>query len=99
MSKRIQINAIAYEEGGAWVTQGIEYDIVAFATDVLDLPDAFARAVAENICITQQLGREPLQGIKPAPQRFADLFQRAGRVDMRPTKQNATADVAVRVAA
>jgi len=95
---RIQINAVAYQEGDAWVAQGIEYDIVAHASDVLSLPDAFSRAVVENICITQHLGRAPLQGVKPAPQRFLDLFE-AATVEVRPTKQRANAEVAVRVAA
>lgn len=97
-SDKIQINAVAYREGDAWIAQGIEYDIVAHALDVLELPDAFTKAVVENICITRHLGREPLAGIKPAPKRFRSLFKNAG-IEVRPTKQSDAAEVAVRVAA
>jgi hypothetical protein len=98
-SAQLQINAIAFKEGDAWVIQGIEYDIVAHTYDVTALPHAFMRAVLENIVITTHLGRKPLEGIKPAPERFCALYERA-EVEMRPTrKQEEWPDVAVRVAA
>lgn len=73
----IRISAIAFPEGDHWIVQGIEYDIVARASDAGQVPDAFAKAVFENVCITRHLGREPLGGIKPAPERFRLLFERA----------------------
>lgn len=73
----IHIRAVAYPEGEAWIAQGIEYDICAHATEVDDLPVAFMRAVVEMACITEQLGREPLAGIRPAPERFQEMFARA----------------------
>jgi hypothetical protein len=94
----ISINAIAYREGDAWIAQGIEYDIVAQADDVVSLPDAFTRAVLENIHITEHLGRQPLQGIKSAPMRFHEMFE-AAKVEVRATNQRGTTEVAVRVAA
>lgn len=98
--ERVQINAVAFKEGDAWVAQGLEYDIVAHAGDFQDLPDAFSRAVMENICITEHLGRAPLAGIDPAPQRFHEMFN-AARVELTPTRpvEPALADVKVRVAA
>jgi hypothetical protein len=77
MDKAININAIAWQEGQGWVIQGIEYDIVAHASDVASLPDAFMRAVVENVAITIHLGREPLQGVGPAPDRFRTMFDSA----------------------
>jgi hypothetical protein len=73
----ITIRAVAFEEGGVWVVQGIEYDICAHAKDPAGVPNAFQRALAENICITQHLGRKPLQGIKRAPAHFEEMFDRA----------------------
>jgi hypothetical protein len=73
----IHINAIAFKEGDAWVVQGIEYDIVAHAYDVAKVPQAFIRAVLENIFITEKLGRRALEGIKPAPPRFKDMYEHA----------------------
>lgn len=100
VSKRIQVNAVAFKEGDAWVAQGVEYDIVAHAHEFVDLHDAFTRAVLENICITEHLGRKPLAGIDAAPQRFHEMFDEA-RVELTPTrpKKRSVADVKVRVAA
>jgi hypothetical protein len=98
MEKTININAIAYREGEAWIAQGIEYDIVAQASDVISLPDAFTRAVMENILITEQLGRKPLEGIKPAPSHFHAMFDIA-KIEVRATNQSGSTEVAVRVAA
>ena len=72
--QEINISAIAFQEGDVWVVQGIEYDIVTHASNPAEIPDALMKALVENVCITQQLGREPLAGIKPAPQRFKDMF-------------------------
>lgn len=76
MSK-LHINAVAFQEGEIWVVQGIEYDISAHASLVQNIPQVFVNAVLENLLITQQLGRQPLEGIKPAPQKFKDMFASA----------------------
>jgi hypothetical protein len=73
----IKINAVAYPEGDVWVVQGVEFDICAHADDAAGVPAAFLRAVAENVAISQHLGRQPLQGIRPAPPRFRTLFERS----------------------
>jgi hypothetical protein len=61
VTQSIRMRAVAFQEGDAWVIQGIEYDIVAHAFDVKKLADAFSRAVTENIVITQHLGKKPLE--------------------------------------
>ncbi len=77
MQNQIHIRAIAFKEGEVWVVQGIEYDIVAHAKDPAALPDAFTRAVIENAFISEQLRGEPMKGIKPAPERFKEMFEQA----------------------
>ena len=77
MSRRVHINAIAFQEGDVWVVQGIEYDIVAHALDITAVTDAFMRAVAENACISEHLGRKPLEGIRPAPEQYRAMFEQA----------------------
>jgi hypothetical protein len=74
----ITINAVAFEQDGAWVVQALEYDICAHADDPTGVPRALIRAIVENICICRELGREPLEGIAPAPGRFREMFERAG---------------------
>lgn len=77
MSDLKTINAIVFKEGDLWIIQGIELDIVARASDVADAPEAFMRAVVDSAVITEELGRSPLAGIKPAPERFRLMFERA----------------------
>jgi hypothetical protein len=77
MKGPITIRAIAFQEGDVWIVQGIEYDICTRAQNPASVPAAFMRAVAENACITQHLGRKPFEGIKPAPTRFKEMFDRA----------------------
>jgi hypothetical protein len=98
--RRVAINAVAFKEGDSYVIQGIEFDIVAHADDVMAVPDAFGRAVAENILIARHLGRQPLEGIGPAPERFRKLFESAP-VEVRTTKKKSETDpdIAVRVLA
>lgn len=99
LPEKIQINAIAFKEGDAWVVQGIEYDIVAHAYDVAKLPYAFARAVLANIVITEHLGRSFLDSIKPAPEHFREMYEHA-ETEMRPTRViDRMPRVAVRLAA
>jgi hypothetical protein len=91
------IKAVAFKEGDAWVIQGIEYDIVAHADDIAAIPHAFTRAVIENMLITQHLGRRPLEGIKPAPDRFRSLYDDAD-FEIRPLKkEKQSPDVVVHV--
>ena len=99
MDRRITINAVAFPEGETWVVQGIEYDIVAEATSASKVAEAFARAIVETVCISQELGREPLAGIGPAPEHYKELFEEAYadiRTDVLP--ELPIAEMAIRLA-
>ncbi|MES1197370.1 MAG: hypothetical protein ABUL55_01985 [Pseudomonadota bacterium] len=77
MSNTHIINAIAFQQGDVWIIQGVELDIVARATNVADAPQAFLRAILQNAIISEELGKRPLEGIKPAPERFRRMFEEA----------------------
>lgn len=77
MTKARTINAVVFKHGDVWIIQGVELDIVARAVDVADAPEAFMRAVMDSAVISEELGRRPLDGIKPAPERFRAMFARA----------------------
>ncbi len=94
MSENVTINAVAFKEGDTWVVQGIEFDIAAHANDVNELPGAFTRAVVENICIAQHLGLEPLKSIKPAPDKFKSMFDRA-QTQVRSVTDWPVADISI----
>jgi hypothetical protein len=84
--KAVKIRAIAFPEGDHWIVQGIEFDICTRAKDPGSVPAAFMKAVIENVCITEHLGRNPLQGIKPAPAKFQKMFEEA-ETELRSVKQ------------
>lgn len=74
----ISIDAIAFQDAsGVWIGQCIQYDIAAHARTLTDLPKAIEREVFANICINIKLGKDALDGIPPAPKRFADEFNQA----------------------
>lgn len=80
----IEVTAVAYQEGDVWVIQCVEYDIAAFAKHPTELPRAFERAMAANVCVNADLGRDALDGVPEAPPRFRELFERA-QLDLKPT--------------
>lgn len=96
--EKLHISAIAFKEGDAWVAQGIEFDIAAHASDIVGAQDALMRAVVENICIAEHLGKVPMAGTKPAPERFKRMFDEATS-EIRPLKPQDKADIVVRIAA
>lgn len=71
----IEISAVTYEEGGRWIVQGLQYDINAQTDSPLDVHDAFTRKVLAEVGISLDLGREPLEGIGPAPIEFWKMFK------------------------
>jgi hypothetical protein len=77
MSKRIEVSVVAFQEGELWVAQCVEYDIAAFAKSLPELSKAFERAMAANLCVNADLGRNALDGVPAAPERFRQLFDKA----------------------
>lgn len=73
------IRAVAFQEGGVWIVQGVEYDIVAQTDDPLEAPTAFLRAVVDTAMINARHGRRGLDQIKAAPPRFRTMFEQANK--------------------
>jgi hypothetical protein len=69
-----KINILAYQEGNAWVAQGVEHDIYARSNSLPNLLEAFGRALAANMSVNAELGRTGLDGIKPAPAHILSAF-------------------------
>lgn len=76
-----QIRAVAFQEGDAWVVQGIEYDVVAQASNLDDAPAAFLKTLVSTILINRKLKRSDWEGIRPAPVKFRRMFEQA-RVEL-----------------
>jgi hypothetical protein len=75
--EKIHIRVVAYQVGDLWIAQGVEYDIMARAKSLTTLPKAFNRALMSNLCVNDELGREGLDGIPPAPDHFREVFEGA----------------------
>jgi hypothetical protein len=73
----IELNVVVYEDGDLWVAQAIEYDIAVRADKASKLPRAFERAVVANLAINNELDRNALDGIRPAPPEFREMFEKA----------------------
>lgn len=86
MTKRIEVNVVAFQEGDLWVAQCVEYDIAAFAKSLPELPRAFERAVAANLCANADLGRRDLESVPVSPPHFKAMFD-AAQLDVKPTEK------------
>jgi hypothetical protein len=94
-SLSVKIDVVAFEDhDGYWIAQGIQYDIVARAKSAPAIREAFARQLAANFALNARLGRNALEGIPPAPERFRRMFEEAPEA-MRPL--HAAEDVDIRL--
>jgi len=72
-----QISAILFEEGEWWSAQCLEYDVAAQAKTLSDLLYELERVLVSHLCVAEELGRKPFEGLEPAPKKFWDLYQKA----------------------
>lgn len=72
-----EVSAILFEEGDWWSAQCLEYDIAAQARTLSDLLYEVERVLVSHLCIAEELGRKPFEGLEPAPQKFWDMYQKA----------------------
>ncbi len=62
-------------EDGYWLAQCLEYDIVAQAKTMKDLPEAFALVFASHVSIRLAHQQDPFEGVPPAPAKYWDLHR------------------------
>jgi hypothetical protein len=77
MPAALTISVLAFQDGDSWSAQCLEYDI---ATQAATLPDLFyevERTLMGHLAVAAKLGREPFAGLKPAPQRYWDMYENA----------------------
>jgi hypothetical protein len=73
----LKVSVVAFREGELWVAQCIEYDISARSETLANAMTAFRRMFAANLAASRELGRNGLEGVPPAPQRFRQMFDAA----------------------
>jgi hypothetical protein len=71
------ISAVLFQEGEWWSAQCLECDIAAQARTLSDLRYELERVLSSHVLISLENGRRPFDGLKPAPQKFWDMFTAA----------------------
>jgi predicted RNase H-like HicB family nuclease len=72
----ITVSAVLFQEAdGTWSAQCLEYDIAAQAKTITDLRYEFERVLTVHLAASVDLEQQPFEGLKPAPQKFWDMYQ------------------------
>jgi hypothetical protein len=74
MTSAFNIRAVLFEEGDWWCAQCLEYDITAQAHSLPELRYELERVLFAHICANVELGRQPFQGLEPAPKKFWKMY-------------------------
>jgi hypothetical protein len=77
--------AVIFHRDGWYVAQVLEVDIAVQARTPQDLDYELQRAIVGRLVVGAELGREPFAGLRPAPERFEQLWREAvpARVTVR----------------
>lgn len=73
-SNKVSVKVLLTQRGEWWVAQCLEYDIATQARSLPSLQKEIERVLAAHVAISADLGREPFAGLKPAPQKYWDMF-------------------------
>jgi hypothetical protein len=94
----IKVDVVAFEDhDGYWIAQGIQYDIVARAKSVAGIREAFIRQLHANVSVNARLGRDGLDGLPAAPEKFQRLWAEA-KERMTPLGSQAQNQIDIRIA-
>jgi predicted RNase H-like HicB family nuclease len=66
-----------FQEGGWVCAQCLEFDIAAQGKTLDDYLYELDRLIAGHIVVSVEHGTEPLRGLRPAPRRFWEWFERS----------------------
>jgi hypothetical protein len=95
---QIKLRVVLYESDGVWVAQALEHDVAVFAEHFAQLPPKFERTMVAELVVNRELGREGLDGIPPAPDRFVRMYEAARwRLSADPATRPGPVEVDMRV--
>jgi hypothetical protein len=72
-----RLRVVVYKDQGWWIIQGLDYDFVALARRLEDVPDEIRRFLSVLFAASRQLGVEPFFGYSPAPPKYWKMYERA----------------------
>lgn len=73
----LRIRAIVFKDENWWIIQGLDYDFVALARRLEDVPGEIRRFLEVLFAASSQIGVEPFHGYAPAPRRFWKMYEQA----------------------
>lgn len=71
----LYVRVLVVRQGSEWLAQGLEYDVAAQGPSDESALNAFARIIRAHIRHDYELGREPFEGVPPAPERFIQVWE------------------------
>ena len=74
-SDKYPVSFVLIQRGDCWSAQCLEYDIATQAPSLPALQKEIDRFLAAHVVVSAKLGREPFAGLKPAPQKYWDMFR------------------------
>lgn len=78
--RTIAIRVIYLRENDTWVAQCLEYDVAAQGKTLSEVEDAFRKTITGQIILDLRKGREPFEGIRPAPRAYWQKFDEGFRL-------------------
>jgi len=74
---QVTVRVVVFQEGETVCAQGLDYDIAAQGDNSDDCLYQFGRLLVGHIAINLEHGREPLEGLQRAPDRYWELFEQS----------------------
>ena len=87
---QVSVRVVVFQEGDWVCAQCLEHDIAAQGKTLEDCLYELDRLIVGHVAISIDNGLEPLHDLKPAPQRFWELFERS-KIPLAPTRFQFTA--------
>jgi hypothetical protein len=74
MDEALTLRAVIYEARGRWIAQCLEHDLCTSADSRDELTRKLVAQLRLQIMLDRRKGRQPLQGLQRAPQKFWDMY-------------------------
>lgn len=86
-ARALVVRVLVLQDGDQYLAQGIDYDLGAQAPSERQAIQSFVRIFKAHVRRDLELGRAPLEGVPPAPERFFNAWEclekgRDGRLNL-----------------
>ena len=79
MTKKIEMDAIAFTEQGHWLVHGVQYDVSAQALTLSEALKRFQMTCCADALHSRFRNGEPMKGIDPAPEEVLKRWSSASK--------------------